>query len=92
MRTKQERRTKIKKIEELREQLKVMEQEDDLAMIVREGLVDDVLLDDSLANILRLMLFGQGAEEEEELWVLLNFTREKLHRLMTENERLGLRP
>lgn len=70
------------KKELLREQLRIMGEENDYGEIVRQGCVDDMLIDDSFANVLRLMFTAKGTDEEEELMIALYFTREKLRRMM----------
>ena len=66
----------------LKEQLKITGQLNEFREIVKEGMIENILLDDSFANVMRLLLFAQGADEEEELLILLNFSREKLHRML----------
>ena len=66
----------------LKRQLEITNQTDDFKEIVKEGLTEDALLDDSFANVMRLILFGQTTDEEEELMILLSFSREKLRRMI----------
>ena len=76
--------TRKTKKELLRKQLEITGQTEDFKMIIREGMMDDILMDDSFANVMRLILFAQTTDEEEELLILLNYSREKLRRLMME--------
>ena len=76
--------TRKTKKELLRKQLEITGQTEDFKMIVREGMMDDILMDDSFANVMRLILFAQTTDEEEELLILLNYSREKLRRMMIE--------
>lgn len=76
--------SKKTKKELLKRQLEITQQEEDFKEIVRSGMIENILLDDSLANVLRLMLFAQTADEEEELLILLSYSREKLRRMITE--------
>lgn len=76
--------TKRVKKELLKAQLEVTGQTDDFAEIINSGTIEDSLIDDSLANALRLMLFPTSQDDEEELMILLTFTREKLHRMIGE--------
>ena len=74
------------KKELMKRQLEILGQAEDFEEIVKKEMFEDALIDDSFANVLRLILFGQGSAVEEELMVILTYTKEKLYRLVTQGK------
>lgn len=67
----------------LRRQLEITGQQEDFEELVKCD-IRNCILDDSFANILRLILFSKTVDEEEELMILLSFSREKLRGMIAE--------
>lgn len=72
------------KKELMKRQLEILGQAEDFEEIVKKEMFEDALIDDSFANVLRLILFGQTPAVEEELMIILAYTKEKLYRLLTQ--------
>ena len=67
----------------LRRQLEIIGQQEEFEELLKCD-IRNCILDDSFANILRLILFAKTVDEEEELMILLSFSREKLKRMIAE--------